>query len=69
MTDTDTGVPAGTPAEDARPADAAPHPLAALVERWFADHFPGSPVARVTECWNHVHAAVADLKRRLTQET
>ena len=36
-----------------------------IVERWWADHFPGSPVAQVTSAWNHAFAAKEDLKRRL----
>lgn len=39
--------------------------LDALVERWFFEAFHGSPVARSTETWNHVHAAKDELKRRL----
>ena len=40
-------------------------PLDALVERWWNDHFPGSPVAAVTAAWNHAFAAKEELKRRL----
>jgi len=36
-----------------------------IVERWWADHFPGSPVAQVTQAWNHAFAAKEELKRRL----
>ena len=36
-----------------------------IVERWWADHFPGSPVAQVTPAWNHAFAAKEELKRRL----
>ena len=36
-----------------------------LVERWFFESFHGSPAARATEVWNHVHAAKDELKRRL----
>ncbi len=36
-----------------------------LVERWWADHFPGSPVAQVTSAWNHAFAAKEELKQRL----
>ncbi len=36
-----------------------------LVERWFFEAFHGSPAARATEVWNHVHAAKDELKRRL----
>jgi hypothetical protein len=38
---------------------------ATLVERWWDDHFPGSPVAAVTAAWNHAFAAKEELKRRL----
>jgi hypothetical protein len=37
----------------------------ALVERWWNDHFPGSPVAATTAAWNHAFAAKEELKRRL----
>lgn len=47
------------------PAPANPHD--ALVERWWADHFPGSPVAATTAAWNHAFAAKEELKRRLAQ--
>jgi hypothetical protein len=40
-----------------------------LIERWWEEHFPGSPVARVTEAWNHALAAKAELKRRLADFT
>ena len=36
-----------------------------IVEHWWADHFPGSPVAQVTPAWNHAFAAKEELKRRL----
>jgi len=36
-----------------------------LIERWWADHFPGSPVARDTQAWNIAHAAKERLKRLL----
>jgi hypothetical protein len=38
-----------------------------LVERWWADNFPGSPVARDTEAWNAAHAAKERLKALLVQ--
>jgi len=51
----------------APPPDAPVHrdTLAAIVERWWEDHFPGSPVAQVTSAWNHAFAAKEELKRRL----
>ena len=39
--------------------------LEAIVERWFFEAFHGSPVARSTETWNHVHGAKEELQRRL----
>ena len=56
------------PSRVATPAlapDAPPSPHDALVERWWADHFPGSPVAAFTAAWNHAFAAKEELKRRL----
>ena len=47
----------------------APHAIEALIEGWWADHFPGSPVAQVTQVWNHAFAAKEELKRRLKQFT
>ena len=41
------------------------HSFEDIVERWWADHFPGSPVAQVTQAWNHAFAAKEELKRRL----
>ena len=45
--------------------DAPPSTHDALVERWWEDHFPGSPVAQSTAAWNHAFAAKEELKRRL----
>jgi hypothetical protein len=44
---------------------AVPQRLDVLIERWWADHFPGSPVAQLTPAWNHAMAAKEELKRRL----
>ena len=52
-------------APDAPPNAAPPATHDALVERWWDDHFPGSPVAGVTAAWNHAFAAKEELKRRL----
>ncbi|HYM73585.1 MAG TPA: hypothetical protein VET89_11430 [Stellaceae bacterium] len=60
---TDTALPeAATPAPVPEPP---PDRLAAFVERWWNDHFPGSPVAQLTAAWNHAFAAKEELKRRL----
>jgi hypothetical protein len=37
-----------------------------LIERWWADHFPGSAVARDTAAWNVAHTAKETLKRMLS---
>ena len=42
---------------------AAPPSIEQLIERWWADHFPGSAVARDTQAWNIAHAAKERLKR------
>ena len=47
------------------PAAPSPAALDDIVERWWQDHFPGSPVAQVTAVWNHAFAAKEALKRRL----
>ena len=44
---------------------AAPPSIELLIERWWADHFPGSAVARDTQAWNIAHAAKERLKRLL----
>ena len=41
---------------------AAPPSIEQLIERWWADHFPGSAVARDTQAWNIAHAAKERLK-------
>lgn len=57
-----------TPDESAAAPDAVAARVAATIDRWFDDHFPGSPVATVTEHFNHVFAAKEDLKRRFMKE-
>ncbi|TMJ67296.1 MAG: hypothetical protein E6G83_08060 [Alphaproteobacteria bacterium] len=44
---------------------AAPPSIELLIERWWADHFPGSAVARDTQAWNIAHTAKEMLKRLL----
>jgi hypothetical protein len=56
------------PSKAATPAfapDTPPSARDALIERWWNDHFPGSPVAQSTAAWNHAFAAKEELKRRL----
>ena len=50
--------------ELAPPRAAAPS-LDEIIERWWQDHFPGSPVAQVTAVWNYAFAAKEELKRLL----
>ena len=60
---------ADVPAAEPVHAIGKPEPrFDALIERWFQDHFPNSPVARDTAAWNHAMAAKDDLKRRLQKE-
>ena len=50
--------------EDYSTNQTATHPsIEQLIERWWADHFPGSAVARDTQAWNIAHAAKEKLKR------
>jgi hypothetical protein len=49
--------------DDVRAAE--PLPIDGLIERWWADHFPGSAIARDTQAWNVAHAAKERLKRLL----
>ena len=49
----------------AHPDDSIPQQVDDIVERWWEDHFPGSPVAQVTPAWNHAFAAKQELKQRL----
>ena len=47
---------------------AAPPSIELLIERWWADHFPGSAVARDTQAWNIAHAAQRDAEAALEGE-
>ena len=63
---TNTTVTTDTPAPAASPAPGNPlYGIETVIERWWDDHFPGSPVAQVTAAWNHAFAAKEELKRRL----
>jgi hypothetical protein len=44
---------------------AEPDRIDELIEHWWADHFPGSAVARDTQAWNVAYAAKERLKRLL----
>jgi hypothetical protein len=56
-------------ADSASPPGLTATSVESLIERWWADHFPGSPVAQVTQAWNHAFAAKEELKRRLEKFT
>ena len=60
-----SGVAGPSPDAPPRRAPVEHESLEDIVERWWADHFPGSPVAQVTQAWNHAFAAKEELKRRL----
>lgn len=49
--------------EPAAPVELSP--IERLLWEWFEDNFRGSAVARNTDAWNCVHAAMSDLVRRL----
>lgn len=61
MNDSAPGAAASAPS----PLPSPLHLLAERVERWWQEHFPGSPVARSTAAWNHAFAAKEALKRLL----
>ncbi|HVH81899.1 MAG TPA: hypothetical protein VM782_21045 [Stellaceae bacterium] len=71
MNDTSSEAAMPSPAPDVPPPSPPPLPSTttgahdSLIERWWNDHFPGSPVAAVTAAWNHAFAAKEELKRRL----
>lgn len=46
---------------------AGPDPIEQLIERWWADQFPGSVLAHHTEVWNYVWAAKELLKQLLAE--
>jgi hypothetical protein len=58
---------ASAPEPSAPPRPSPPHRLAELVERWWQEHFPGSPVAQATQAWNHAFAAKESLKRLIKE--
>jgi hypothetical protein len=69
-TDQSTPQPAPVAPKPApQPAPAPPSPrddLTLLVERWWQDWFPSSPVSRDTAAWNRSLQAKEDLKKRLS---
>jgi outer membrane biosynthesis protein TonB len=59
--------PEPTPQPEPAPQPTPPVNAALLVERWWQDWFPSSPVSRDTAAWNHAYQAKEDLKKRLTK--
>ena len=39
---------------------------AEIIDKWFADHIHGSIIARHVDCYNHLHDALGELKKRLS---
>ena len=65
MTDTSDSAASAPPSDTSAPRPADTPSLTDIVERWWADHFPGSPVAQIAQAWNHAFAAKEELKRRI----
>jgi len=61
----ETKAEAAAAAPESAPARPLPD-IDAAIERWFDDHFPGSPVSQLTAAWNTAIAAKEELKRRLS---
>ena len=61
-------------AEDAPPAPAQPAApdlearLWAAIRGWRDARIAGGPIARATECWNHLESALADLAQSILKE-
>lgn len=49
----------------AQPMPVKPSRTDEIIDQWFSDTIPNSPVSRDTEGFNHVRSALADLKKRL----
>jgi hypothetical protein len=58
---------AAVPDTSAPPGPTAAASIESLIERWWEEHFPGSPVAQLTQAWNHAFAAKEALKRLLRE--
>jgi hypothetical protein len=55
--------PADKPAAVATPVDRAK--VIEIMEKWWQDTMPGSPLGRVTDAYNHVFAEFENLKDRI----
>ena len=64
----ENAAPDAAPAADAAAPDQPDKNFDALVERWWADHFPGSAVAAYTQAWNVAYSAKEALKALLRRD-
>lgn len=55
--------------EDRPTASSVTHYSTEVVDQWFSEFIPNSPVSATVASWNHVYAAKEELKRRLAKET
>lgn len=65
----DAHTPADTPAPDAAPegsTDVHSDVHADAARRWVQDHIAGGPIARNTDCWNALQAALPELGKYIT---
>jgi hypothetical protein len=65
------GAPASADEAVRKPQAGEPQPnksIDAIIERWWADHFPGSEVARYTQAWNTAFSAKEALKALLRRQ-
>lgn len=53
-------VPQEPPREDPMAVE-----IAAIIDQWFRDRVQGTILARDVDAYNHVHAAVEELKQRI----
>lgn len=70
MADELTGPAIAAPAPEPTPA-AQPdleQRIAAAIRAWRDDLIAGGPIARATECWNHLEAALAHLAKSILKE-
>ncbi|MGD0826978.1 MAG: hypothetical protein ABSA09_02695 [Desulfobaccales bacterium] len=68
MADESQEKPKEQPAPQPAPAPAPGSAAVLLVERWWQDWFPNSPVSRDSAAWNHAYQAKENLKDRLKKQ-
>jgi hypothetical protein len=57
--------PLGAPSSDAETPEAR---LWAAIRTWRDAHIAGGPIARATECWNHLEASLQSLTAAILKE-